>query len=178
MRVGGKAAARAWVGGGGLLALFVLAATLARGDGGAVVVQERRGDLVVSVFAAPVPLRAGPADVSVLLQRADDDSAVLEAEVAVRLVREAGRARAGGDWVRADHAQATNRILYAARLETSGPGRWILQARIGLPPIRVEVEAPVEVQPPLPPAARFWVWIVLAPLVVVLFLLHQWLRDR
>jgi hypothetical protein len=42
----------------------------------------------------------------------------------------------------------------------------------------VFLEAPLEAAQGLPPAARFWPWLLLPALVVGVFLLHQWLRDR
>ncbi len=53
------------------------ATSVAWADGGAVRFLERRGDRLVTVFTSPTPLRAGPVDVSVLLQRADHLPAVV-----------------------------------------------------------------------------------------------------
>jgi hypothetical protein len=44
---------------------------VALADGGRVVVVERQGDYRISVFTSPEPLRAGPIDISVLLQDAE-----------------------------------------------------------------------------------------------------------
>src|SRR5262249_33385867 len=57
----------------------------ARGDGGAVCMSGRQGSYVITVFSAPTPLRAGPIDISVLVQDARSGDPVTEAQVSVRL---------------------------------------------------------------------------------------------
>jgi len=157
-----------------LALLLVLAAVLARAparaDGGAVVARAHEAGLLVTVFAAPVPLRAGPADVSVLVQDARDRSAVLDAEVFFEL---AGTGR----W-RADHAQATNRLLYAARLPIPSAGAWPLGVEVRADAGRaVSLTAELRAAEALPDVLRFWRWLLLPVLVVAVFLLHQRLRE-
>ncbi len=45
--------------------------SLARADGGAVRLRQRSGGYQIAVFTEPTPLRAGPVDVSVLVQDAE-----------------------------------------------------------------------------------------------------------
>lgn len=157
----------------GLLILLALAG-VARADGGAVVGQATSDSLSLTVFAAPVPLRAGLVDVSVLLQSIDDDRAILDAVVNVRL-------HAGArvlETARATHAGATNKILYAAQVEIPAPGAWELEIRAEHDGRTIETRALLEAAPGLAPASRFWVWLVLPVVVVAVFLLHQWLGER
>lgn len=161
-----------------ILSLALGAAALAfvgnaAADGGAIVAHEETGDLVVTVFAAPVPLRAGLVDISVLVQSARDESAVLDAEVAVALSSGGGVV----DRARADHAGATNQLFYAAQLEIPAPGAWRLDVAVEHEGAEVLLETILEAAPGLAPASRFWPWLALPLLVVGVFLLHQWLSE-
>lgn len=54
-------------------------------DGGRVCASRAAGSLVVTLFTAPVPLRVGPADLSVLVQDRTSRSALLDATVHLQL---------------------------------------------------------------------------------------------
>src|SRR5262249_156491 len=56
----------------------------ARADGGTVRLSQRAGGYQVTVFTEPTPLRAGPVDVSVLVQDAATGQALPGAQVTVR----------------------------------------------------------------------------------------------
>ena len=64
-----------------VVALSLLTAMSGHADGGAILARRAINGLEVTIFASPVPPRAGPVDVSVLVQR--DESAILDAEVKV-----------------------------------------------------------------------------------------------
>src|SRR3954466_8251867 len=67
--------------------------SLARADGGAVRLRQRAGGYQIAVFTSPTPFRAGPVDVSVLVQDAATGECVPEAQVTVCLkAPAAGRA--------------------------------------------------------------------------------------
>ena len=66
-----------------ILATFLLAAP-ARGDGGTVRISERAGPYRVTVFTSPSPLRAGPVDVSVLVQDGETGELATDVRVTVR----------------------------------------------------------------------------------------------
>lgn len=155
-----------------LRALLALVAfvVVAHADGGAVVARDRVGAMLVTVFVAPVPLRVGRADVSVLVQHEEDGSPVLDADVRIRL--------RDGPSVQADHEQATNRLLYAAALPLPGAGPRELLVEVRRGTQQGWVGATLLVSEGLPPVARFWPWFLLPIGVVGVFLLHQWLRDR
>src|SRR3954447_18384268 len=56
-----------------------------RADGGTLCLLERAGGYQVAVFSSPTPLRAGPVDISVLVQNASTGEQVPGAQVAVQL---------------------------------------------------------------------------------------------
>lgn len=150
--------------------------SVAWADGGAVRFSERRGDRVVTVFTSPTPLRAGPADVSVLLLDADSGQPVL----GIPIVVEARPIQGGSPEIRAPAtgAAATNKLLSAAQLDFAEPGLWQVSIEVqGLsptPPLSFEVE----VAEPLPPWLHFGVWIAWPLVPIGLFGCHQWLTLR
>src|SRR5438270_12236899 len=66
-----------------LVAAVLFAACLAHADGGAIVLHERAGAFLVTVFVAPQPAQAGPIDTSVLVQDRQTGVVVLDAKVAL-----------------------------------------------------------------------------------------------
>ena len=84
--------------------------------------RQQVGPLIVTVFSAPVPLRVGSADLSVLVQTVRDASPVLNAEVALQLSSPGSPAI----HVPATRAQATNKLLYAAHPVLPSAGQWRL----------------------------------------------------
>jgi len=153
-------------------AAILLAAAAAFGDGGLVRVSERSGPFVVTVFTAPTPLRVGGADVSVLVQTADDRSAVLDAEVEIV-------ARASGVELRAPATRgaATNKLLYAAIITFPTPGAWALAAHVRRGE-SVAVSCEVSVEPPQAAVIAYWPYFAAPALIVAVFALHQWLAAR
>src|SRR5215470_12733522 len=88
--------------------------SLARADGGAVRLRQRAGGYQIAVFTSPTPFRAGPVDVSVLVQDAATGECVPVARVTVSL-----KATGDGRAVEcpATSAAATNRLFHAAVFE-------------------------------------------------------------
>src|SRR5262245_62779881 len=66
--------------------LILHPSSLAWADGGVPRLSERVGGYRVSVFTSPTPFRAGPVDVSVLVQDADSGEMLPEVRVIVRAV--------------------------------------------------------------------------------------------
>ena len=158
---------------GALLAILSLPAYVGA-DGGLVIAQERAQEMRITLFAAPVVLRAGPIDASVFVQREEDGSAILGTPVAIRVVD----GQRQGRWRKADHEQATNRLLYATVLQIPEAGAWTIEARVGTGEEAVHVLAPIVAGEKQAPAARFWGWIALPLPVLVFFSFQQWLRRR
>jgi hypothetical protein len=103
----------------------LLAADLARADGGAIRIQRDAGPLRITVFSAPEPLRVGAADLSVMVQSREGGAPVLDAEVELRLE---GPPPERPIQVRATREQAANKLLYAASVELPAAGTWRLRA--------------------------------------------------
>lgn len=164
------------------LLLLAVAATAwcdrAQADGGQVRVMEGRGGYRLTVFTSPNPLRAGPTDVSVLLQDADTGEAVSDATVTVELTPADGqpaplRALATTD-------AATNKLLRAALVELPSPGRWDVCVECTTAPGRPPIAATfsMDVAPPLPEWLTVWPWFAWPAIAVALFVVHRRLVHR
>jgi hypothetical protein len=150
------------------------------GDGGVIVGRADWGDLNATVFASPAPLRAGPTDFSVLVQKQGQTE--LDAKVRLRWTSLGTET----EWlppccsmktdlgtVTAKRGHSGNQLLFGTVLAipTSGPGK-----------LDIEVEhageirhASLELSAGKPPAAptRYWPWLAITPLAILGFLLHQ-----
>ncbi len=166
--------------------LFLFFAVSAFADGGAVLAEQTAGPYHITLFGSPSPLRAGPADLSVFIQNAKTGEAVLTPQVDIQVQAastDVGEAwvppccsmKTGARTVTATHDAAQNKLLYAASvvLPASGPHKVL---------IRLDeadaFSAPVEISPALPPAAHYWSYLALPPLLIAGFALNQRLRRR
>lgn len=147
----------------------------ARADGGAVRLQQRAGGYQVAVFTAPTPLRAGPVDISVLVQDGATGAWLPEAQVSVSL-----KARSSGRRLecQATTASATNRLFHAAGFELPEPGLWDLEIAIDGPHGRAAVRFAADVGEAPPRWLELWPWYSWPALVIAFFGLHRLLRKR
>ena len=75
--------------------------------------------------------------------------------------------------------QATNRLLYAARVTFPTAGEWGVQLSVHRQGVAAQmVEVPLEVATARSPVVAIWPWLVAPPAVVALFMLHQAARRR
>ena len=161
------------------VALFVaamLVPVVASADGGVVRAREVSGPFMITIFTASDPLRAGPIDVSVLIQDSKSGEPILNATVDLTLQpveRDSPGLRA-----RATHEQATNKLLQAAVLNIPAAGRWGLRAVARRGPEEATVFTGLQVAPPAPRLAAIWPYLLLPPFVIAVFALHQALRQK
>ena len=151
-------------------------ASPARSDGGLVRASIAQHGLLVTLFTSPTPLRVGAADVSVLVQDQATRSALLDAVVRVRLEAQGGGAARAEALL--DRASATNKLLQAATLALPERGRFRLVAEARRGAATAVAGAEVEVAEPLPALLALWPLLALPPVVVGIFIVHQWLRRR
>jgi hypothetical protein len=64
-------------------------ATAARGDGGTMLLHQDAGPFTITLFAAPQPLQAGPADLSVMVQDRSSGEVLLDSMIDVSIAPEA-----------------------------------------------------------------------------------------
>ena len=159
----------------GTLMALLLVPPSALADGGALRLSQRQGPYRVSVFTAPTPLRAGPADVSVLVQGEGGEPLP---EVSVR-VRASPHGRPG---VPIEHAAtteaATNKLFKSAVFELPAPGEWDLEVIVDGPHGSETVRLTVAVEEASPSWPALWPWFGWPALAVVLFGVHCALVRR
>ncbi len=146
-------------------------------DGGSLIVRKQEGPIVISVFSAETQIRAGTADLSVMVQNSSDQSAVMDAIVMLRLT-----SSTGGNVTEvaapATHTKATNKTLYAAQMTIPYSGVWRLSAEVTAGHETAGVSADLDVAPAAPPIQRYWPYFALVPFVILLFVFNRWLRSR
>ena len=98
----------------------------ARADGGTLRLTGKKGRFQISVFTAPTPFRAGPVDISVLLQDASSGDLVTQGRVIVRMSK-AGRPALEYP---ATFEAATNKLFRAAQFELPDRGHWEIQVEV------------------------------------------------
>jgi hypothetical protein len=146
-------------------------------DGGTVQLSRQQGEYRITVFTAPAPLRAGPADVSVLVQHAGTGQAIPTARVTIRATP---RGRQGDTIVcAATKEAATNKLFRAAVFELPEAGWWELDVVVegeGREPTEVRFE--VEAAERMPQWVTLWPWLAWPAAAIGLFGLHQLLARR
>jgi hypothetical protein len=147
----------------------------ALGDGGTLRFSGRRGDLLVTVFTAPGSLRAGPIDLSVLVQNAKTGRPITDLSIDVHVQR-IGYARTT---IRAPATQgaATNKLLRAARLDVPESGRWHFDVSVQSVDRSQPIGFDAEVSESAPLLLQLCLWIGWPLLPIGLFGVHQ-LRMR
>jgi len=160
----------------GLIAA-TLPAAAARGDGGAVVAHDTAGPFAITLFVASQPVRAGTVDVSVLLEDRDTGAAILDAQVMLHLSPPEIVASETPATIALTHEQATNKLLYAASVELPAPGTW----RLGLDARQgtrgTDLHTLLAVAPAAPALRAIWPYLLVPPLAVAVFAVHQWLSG-
>ncbi len=148
----------------------------ARGDGGTARFARDLGDYHVTVFTAPTPLRAGPVDVSVLLQDRQTGQFVTDVDVAVRVAPTA-RPTMENRYA-ATSAAATNKLLQAALCEIPRSGTWTIGVELSGDSGGRECQFDVNVAEPLPRWVEFIFWIGLPLVPITLFTARETIRGR
>ena len=158
-----------------MLALLLSTAPL-NADGGAVQLSEVKGPYRLTVFTSPTPLRAGPIDISVLVQAASTGSVVADAEVTLKVnpLNRPTEVLAEP----ANRANATNKILLAASFELPSPGSWEVRLEVHGSLGNEEVRCRIEVGEPWPEWLGMLPWVLWPLIPIVLFLVHIMLVHR
>ena len=159
-----------------LLSSFILhPSSFARADGGTVRIREQAGAYQITVFTAPMPFRAGPVDVSVLVLDAATGECVPEARVTARLTP-----RGAGEVLEypATAEAATNKLFHAAIFELPEPGWWDVEVAVEGPRGPALFRFDVQADEALPRWVELWTWFAWPALAIALFGLHRVLVRR
>ncbi len=161
-----------------LLLLVVVAAvpSFLWADGGTMVLQKRSGPFVITLFSDPTPLRIGRADLSVMCQKAEDNSPVLDAKVLLHLRRPSNGSNILEFTLPAKHDNASNKLLYAAALDLPSPGNWRVNVDVERNGILASVGGSLTVLEKQPAIVTYWPFFVIVPLVALLFAINRRLK--
>ena len=152
--------------------LLLLPASI-RADGGALQFTKKAGPYTVTLFTAPVPMRVGSCDLSVMVQRSDDLSPVLDAQVDVSVTKRDVEITAP-----ATRENATNKLLYAGNVDFPASGRWKVQVLIKNAAGEAVASGDLTVLDSQPPIIAYWPYFAIVPLAILLFVMNQRLKER
>jgi len=147
----------------------------ARADGGTVRLRERAGDYQIAVFTSPTPFRAGPVDISALIQDAATGECVPEVRVTVRL-----KAPGSGcvlEYLATSEA-ATNKLFRAAEFELPEPGWWDVTVAVEGTRGPAVVQFGLQADEPPPRWLDLWPWFCWPTVAIALFGIHRVLLLR
>jgi hypothetical protein len=146
----------------------------AHADGGAVQFEKSAGPFVITVFTTPSPLRAGPVDISLMIQSRENQQPVLDGQAFVQLRKD------GAMSIRSEatHEAAQNKLLYAAPVKVPESGLWELEVAIQRGDDSINVAGEITVASANPVLLVYWRSLALPPLLISLFALNQWLKRR
>ncbi len=153
---------------------FTLWSTLVYADGGRVQFQNIAGSFIITLFTAPTPLRAGPVDFSILIQNRETKEPLLDASVRLSL-RDATGMTVSAEPTR---EQAKNKLLYAATMNMPESGPWKVQVDVTRGSDSASAGGEIIVLPSRSPLLSYWEYFLIPPVAIILFALHQWLKNR
>jgi hypothetical protein len=144
--------------------------------GGEVRLMQKAGPFLITVFSDPTPLRAGPVDISVMVQDGDGGRPILEAEVTAQL-QEQGTDRLP-IIIQATRQNSTNKLLYAALVNLPAPGLWKLQVAVQYQAQAANVACMVTAAPPRAIPHFWWLCVALLSVAIGGVALQQWHSRR
>jgi hypothetical protein len=151
-------------------ALFLLP-SLAAADGGTLRLSEQKGNYRITVFTAPTVLRAGPVDISVLVQEVATGELASGVQVTIKAVR------SGSPGVALHHPAtteaATNKLSYAVTVDLPEPGWYSVEVFIDGALGKAQVRFELEAAEPLPSWLAMLPWVGWPVLAILLFSIHQ-----
>ena len=174
-----------------ILLILLLCPLAAFADGGAVIGRHETPQLTATVFAFPSPLRAGPADISVFLQRPDSNDPVLSAKVEVSWLASTTATTTQAKWMppcctmenaqpwqTATTGNSKNKFLYSTMIpiKMSGPSQ--LAVRIQYQRKSQEFTVGIDALPPYSPVTAYWPWLAFPPCAIGLFALRTHLANK
>ena len=155
--------------------LAIMAQAAAWADGGTVLLRQEAGDLVITVFASPSPLSVGPIDISLLLQNRNGLEPVLDANVSLGLRQDTSGIELQA---RPTREQARNKLLYAAPVTFSEPGKWQIAVTVLRNGEKTSAAGILEVAPAPSKSASYAAYIAFPPVMIVLFMVRERLIRR
>jgi hypothetical protein len=140
-------------------------------DGGTIRISEKRGDYRISAFTTPNPFRAGPVEISVLVQ--DAATGERSSDVNVSLLVAAHQRPGEIRRYPASTDAATNKLFQSSTFELPAAGSWDFEVNVEGAHSAAKVNFDMEAADRLPRWLSMWPWFSWPFLVVLLFAAHQ-----
>jgi hypothetical protein len=153
---------------------YVLGITGAHADGGTVQFTKSAGPFSITVFTTPSPLRAGPVDISLMIQSSDNQQPLLDCVSEVQLRKE-GEVTISSE---ATRGTAQNKLFYAAQVRIPDSGVWDLNITIKRGDDLARVSGAITFGASSPVLLVYWRSLAIPPILISLFALNQWLKRR
>jgi len=157
-----------------VLILLSLLTPISHADGGVVMCQRVSAPFDITLFVNEMPLRPGPADLSVLIKRTSEHSAILDANVFIELEHQTGVII----HAEATRSQARNKLLYCSLINLPFAGQWKMRVHVSHGNDVAEMLSDLVVAAPTPLLVSYWKLFALPPITIILFIINQWLRRR
>jgi len=157
-----------------ILILLSLLTPISHADGGVVMCQRNSAPFDITLFVNEMPLRPGPADLSVLLERTNEHSAILDAHVFIELEHQTGAII----HAEATRSQARNKLLYCSLVNLPLAGPWKMRVHVTQGNDVAEMLSDLVVAAPQPVLLSYWKLFALPAITIILFIMNQWLRRR
>src|SRR5215470_7883157 len=109
-----------------VLILLSVLTPVSHADGGVVMCQRISTPFDITLFVNEMPLRPGPADLSVLIERTNEHSAILDAHVFIELEHQTGTII----HAEATRGQARNKLLYCGLINLPLAGLWKMRVHV------------------------------------------------
>ena len=148
--------------------------TAVSADGGLLRTRQQAGPFIVSIFTAP-ELRAGPVDVSVLVQ---SSGGTVLSDAVVDILLESATSPIERRQARATADAAANKLVKAAVVDLPAAGPWTLSVSVHFNGASARVTCLLPVAPARSRMSLIWPWLVVPPVVIALFAVHQTLMHR
>jgi hypothetical protein len=156
--------------------MLVIGATAAHADGGAMLLHQDAGAFTITLFAAPQPLHAGAADLSVMVQDRSNGEVLLDPVIDLTIVPQA--ASATQQTVRLSKGPASNRLLQASTVHFSAAGKWRLTLAVRRGNETAQLVTECTVEPDHSRVTLVWFYVLLPVAIILLFVIHQVLKLR
>lgn len=151
-------------------------ATVARADGGTMLLHQDAGVFTITLFAAPQPLHTGAADLSVMVQDRNSGEVLLDPTIDLTVAPETTNALQ--QTVRLAKGQASNHLLQASTVHFSSAGKWRLTLLVRRGNDLAQLSAECTVEPDRSRATLVWFYVLLPVALILLFVIHQALKLR
>jgi hypothetical protein len=158
-----------------LMLNVMLAPIGAHADGGVVHLREASGPFLVTVFAAPEIPRVGLIDMSVLVQDRRTGTVILDTIVNLELQPMANTNPSFA--IRATLGKAKNKLLQTVTINVLTTGWWAVKIRVrGDREEEVVLDTKLLIRRQAPRLSTLWPVLILPPVAIGVFALHQTLR--